>query len=419
LAAFYPACRECPHRGDTATLSSRQIEQLQEVQATSEPRSLFRDEGVGGVYLNDLTPATARHIAAAFGMMMGGERLRAGDEGQAKEEAVASGQWSVASKSAIHHPPATSSSNPQSLIPNPSVILANDGRAITADIAAGACEGLRFGGCDVIDIGPATAACLAFAVRHFGAVGGILIGNSDGKPQFVSMQFWDAGPMPLSAGSSLERLAEQRQVGVRRSEGNAGTLRREAAHIPYITAMSRHYHALRPLRVAIDSASSPLVEYLQKLATATACAIIPSRSSRQLATAHFSVSVDSDGERCRVWDEKGRAASAERLFLLLAVSCSDHGATIVVEDATSPAIVERIKLAGYCVIAGGRLRAEMAAAMRQHDAVLGGGPSGRFWFADTGVPLPDALMAITQLLILLSRDDEPLSDVLDRDAAVK
>ena len=58
----------------------------------------------------------------------------------------------------------------------------------------------------------------------------------------------------------------------------------------------------------------------------------------------------------------------------------------------------------------------MAAAMREHGALLGGGPSGRFWHADAGVPLPDALMTVTRLLMLLSRSDEPLSAVLDREA---
>jgi phosphomannomutase len=61
-------------------------------------------------------------------------------------------------------------------------------------------------------------------------------------------------------------------------------------------------------------------------------------------------------------------------------------------------------------------RADMAAAMREHGAIFGGGPSSRFWFAVAGVPLPDALMAITRLLIILSRSDAPLSVVLDREA---
>jgi len=59
--------------------------------------------------------------------------------------------------------------------------------------------------------------------------------------------------------------------------------------------------------------------------------------------------------------------------------------------------------------------------MRQHGAILGGGPSGRFWHAGyaAGPPLPDALMTLTLLLELLSRTDDPLSVVLDREAAIE
>ena len=79
LAAFYPACRQCSHRDDTGTLSPRQVEQLQEVRSSNQPRSLFHDEGAGGVYLNELTPAAARSIAAAFGAVLRDERR---DEGR-------------------------------------------------------------------------------------------------------------------------------------------------------------------------------------------------------------------------------------------------------------------------------------------------------------------------------------------------
>jgi len=36
-----------------------------------------------------------------------------------------------------------------------------------------------------------------------------------------------------------------------------------------------------------------------------------------------------------------------------------------------------------------------------------------------GKPLPDALMTLTQLLVLLSRDDRPFSAVLDQESPLK
>ncbi len=440
LAAFYPACRQCPHRDQTGTLSPRQVEQLQEVRSSNQQRSLFHDEGAGGVYLNELTPVAARNIAAAFGIFMRDEGR--GTRGEGNEELFIP-------PSPFPLPP---SSNPQSPIPNPSVLLAGDGRAITAELSAAVGEGLRFSGCDVLDIGPATAACLAFAVHHCEAAGGILVGNPGEQPHIVGLQFWAAGPRPLSAGGSLEPIAELYQAGVDRPARNYGAICRIQADVPYLAAIQEHYHALRPLRVVVDSASKPLVEYLQKLTATVACQVIPCRVARRdlpeqvrADAAHFAVCVDGDGETCRVLDEQGQVVSAERLLLLLArrplqsssyikprpVVAPHPGTTagrgfsagqspaIVLEEATPSATIDKIKeLGGGVAIAGAR-RAEMAAAMSQRGAALGGGPSGRFWHRTAGVPLPDALMTVTRLLILLSRGDEPLSTVLDREAVLR
>jgi phosphomannomutase len=387
LAAFYPACRQCPHRADTGTLSPRQVEQLEEVQASHRPHSLFHDEGAGGVYLNDLTPAAARKIAAAFGHLF---------------------------------------SNPQSAIPDPSVLLAGDGRAITAEVSAAASEGLRASGCNVVDIGPATAACLAFAVQHLSAAGGILVGNPSEKPHVAGLQFWIAGPKPLSVGGPLEPVIQLYRSGIDRPARRYGALHRFQAELPYLAALSEYYHALRPLRVVIDSASGPLVAYLRKLAATVACQVIPSRvTPRELPeqvradAAHFAASVDGDGETCRVLDEQGASVPAQQLLLLLARHClqiSDNPpATIVLEESTFQLVHQRIEQCGGRVVIGGGRRAAMAAAMREHIATFGGGPNGRLWHIVAGVPLPDALMTITQLLVLLSRSDEPLSAVLDRD----
>ena len=59
----------------------------------------------------------------------------------------------------------------------------------------------------MIDIGPSTAACLAYAVHHLRAAGGVLVGNPSSQPHIVGLQFWAEGPRPLSARvGSLERL---------------------------------------------------------------------------------------------------------------------------------------------------------------------------------------------------------------------
>jgi hypothetical protein len=86
------------------------------------------------------------------------------------------------------------------------------------------------------------------------------------------------------------------------------------------------------------------------------------------------------------------------------------------ESDVSPVLVDRLRQLGIQTTSSSPRRADMAAAMRANAAVLGGGPSGRFWHGELALPLCDALLTVTHLLKALSRSDAPLSHLLDRDA---
>jgi phosphomannomutase len=139
------------------------------------------------------------------------------------------------------------------------------------------------------------------------------------------------------------------------------------------------------------------------------------------AGAHFGVSIEDDGEVCRLLDEQGRPVPAESLLLLLVrhrLTENPHAA-IILEDNASPTVAREIESLGGRVLSSRPARADMAAAMCQHGAIFGGGPSGRFWTPAGNIPLPDALKTLTLLLVLLSRDDRRLSEVLsNRDLGI-
>jgi len=70
LAAFYPACRNCPRRDDTGALPPGRVEQLEEVCAARPARAIFSDEGINGVFHSELTPQMIQRVAAAFGAFL-------------------------------------------------------------------------------------------------------------------------------------------------------------------------------------------------------------------------------------------------------------------------------------------------------------------------------------------------------------
>jgi len=446
LARFYPGCRQCPHRDDIGTLSARQLAQLVETRPRGLARTLFHDEGVGGC---ELTPLVARDLAAAFGRYVASERNEElGRQLHCRPDLPEQG-WQYNC-----HP---------NIGPNDaaSVVLAGDGRPLTAEFVAAAGEGLRWSGCQVVDIGPASTACLMFAVDHFGAAGGLLVGNPGVEPGCVGLKFFAPGPRPVSAGPAMEALERAYASGGDRPSRAFGPLRRFQIQEPYLAGFAPYYHALRPLRFVLDSACDPLTECLLKLTSLVACEVLPRRTTRDALPeqvrddgAHFAASVDGDGETCCFLDEYGRAVPPERMAVLIARHLSADNprnaqrvprpsrpceeptlterqwrpcATVVpavrknasgVSAVSSPGTAETAVAHAERSVPATGSRAATFAAMRQEKVAFADSGDGRLWYSSGNLPLPDALMTISLLLVLLSRSDRPFSEVLDREAVL-
>lgn len=391
MARFYSGCRQCRYRDETGTLSAKQVEQLAAVRSRECASSPFHDEGAAGVYLNDLTPATAREMAAALGISL--QRHAAAE---------------VATPSA------------------PVVVLGGDGRPLTGPLVAAVGEGLRFAGCNVVDIGPTTSPCTAFAIDHLGASGGLLVGNSAGATHTVGLKFWTDGPIPVSAGKRLDSIRQAYEAGVDRPATGFGSLRRFQADVPYLATLAEDYHGLRPLRVVLATSSGPTARYLDKLTEQLACRILPGRTTRERLgdqvradEAHLAAVIDDDGETCHVLDETGRPVEPERLFLLIARHATRtlRNATLVLENGTDGPTIDALRATGLKIIHAGRTRADMQRTIRRHNATLGGGQTARLWHTRAGIPLPDGLTTLSLLLVILSQSDRRLSEVLDRQEA--
>jgi len=414
LTRYYPGCRSCPQRHDTGTLSSRCVKRLDQPRPRVTPAMLFSNEAVQGTYLNDLDPATAGAMGRALGVYLTRQL-----------------------------PP---SGNP------PVVVIASDGRPLAPEMVATAGAGLRWSGAKVIDIGSATAPCLAFAVRHLHASGGILVGNHPGRVETVGLKFWTTGPCSKGVDGPLEAIAQIFQDVPARPRRTSEPLTRYRADGPYLGQIAHLYHALRPLRFVLDTNSPPAADYVRRLIGPTACEFVPRRTSpdrlaEQIGAedVHFGLRIDQDAERCTLFDELGRQVENERLLLLLTRYLLDDpaGRTIVLEEKTSHETARRLKSLGLKIVRGNSRRAEMHGLLRHGRAEFGGGPSGRFWYRLAQTPAacgpdqytsvmapnvgvqrepcephyaPDALLTLSHLLGLLSRSDRPLSAILDADA---
>jgi phosphomannomutase len=389
LTDGYPACCECPHRGDTEGLTERSRKKIPAKQGSRRPAD-FRDaEGVAGNLHEGFDPALAGRFAAGFGIVM-------------RDEVDATGAY-------------------------PTVAIAGDGRPVTQRHFAEAAQQLRWAGCDVVDLGTVPCPALPWAIRELEADGGLYLGNSQGDPHRAGIHFYGRSGRPVTEAASFEAIcawAEKEPDRPVRAFGKAGKF--DAMH-GYGSRFAASFHGLRPLRFVLHTTCRPLGACVERLLQKTACKMMLRESETRLpseplteAVGHFAAAVDDDGRRCRVWDERGEPVPFDRLLLLLARIVSGRETRrqpIVVDEDLPAAISSVLQRRGFQVGRCGHLPSEIHTAMAGSGAALGADGQGRLWYGEPdGQVIADALGTLTLLLGKLSEGDRSLSEVLDAEA---
>jgi phosphomannomutase len=416
LAAFDPSCRNCPHRDDASELTSDTRDELRTAWRRGRAGASLTDEGAAGVSLNELSAGDVRLLAmaaAAHSRQLGG---------------ASSPLW----------------------------LVGGDERSLTAELVAAAVEGLRFAGCDVVELGGVTAGSLVWAARHMRAQAALLVGNSFGVPHGASVQLFGGGGEPWSAGGDLDSVRAILDAGPLRGVRRSGSLRRWHAEPGYLDGCRERFHALRPLRLVLDTASQPLLRQLRAVLARTGVSVLgvqpPAIAPRALTLsapaespyvarrlewiahtvrgerADLGAWIDGDGQRSIVFDERGQIVDVDQLVTALAarplsgslplaesppspLSCSLPAESPLSSLTCSLPPAGRAREGG-CPAPVEATRQSMYRTMQQSGATLGRDQAGRIWLAEPE-PTVDALLMLAALLGLLSETDRPLSQVLD------
>ncbi|HTN02265.1 MAG TPA: hypothetical protein VL132_10325, partial [Planctomycetaceae bacterium] len=128
LAAFYPACRECPCRNETGQLPQELIGRFAETRQRAPRPTWIKGEGVRAVYLNELDRPRTADWAAALALRLWEDIPRPGRTSPSPPE----------------DPDAASPPRRHAM---PSVVVGYDERSSSPDLFAGAVLGLRRMGC--------------------------------------------------------------------------------------------------------------------------------------------------------------------------------------------------------------------------------------------------------------------------------
>lgn len=422
LAAFYPKCRECPHKEHTGNLSLEIIERLKQTQLSrASTQNPFTSEGVRGVYLNQINRYQAAHIAGAFSTMLW-ESLPLKGIAPQKTNSVSQ------SETTPDRLPVT-----QEQSRGPSVVIGYDERPSSPDIITGVASALRRNGCRVIDLGLTVPSILSFATNHLQAQGAIMVTGAQFGPSYTGLDFLLENSQPVSAGRELEKIEQISLRGFGRASRQPGSQRTFHPMEAYRAQFQKHFHALRPLKIKIACSLRLVRETLNALFEKLPCELswvdIPHQKrnllspqdndvlkmQKQLQTdsADLGLIIDDDSRRCAFFAETGTLLSNFKVsrFLMQALSREQSSRSFLLDRAS----LEELKdvPAGWNIHPHSDTLADGYFQMLQRQAVYAGGQSGYHWFKDA-VPTCDAILTLAHILAALSFSDAPFSEVLSQ-----
>ena len=322
------------------------------------------------------------------------------------------------------------------------VCVGRDGRAGGEALSAAVGGALAAVGLEVIDLGIATTPTVGVAIRHHRALGGMVVTASHNPQQWNGLKCLDGdglAPPPEIAKAIIEDFKADRATyaaptsipRIRRDEAatdfhvervlecvDVGAIRaaKLVAAVDSVNASGSRGAALLldALGVAIHQihgdpsgvfphTPEPLEENLRGLAEAT-------RSHG----ASVGFAQDPDADRLAIVDERGVFIGEEYTLALAALRAFERfGAGVSAANLSTSRLIDAVaaKFPGASVIRAAVGEANVVAALKAHDGVVGGEGNG-------GIILPrvgwvrDSLAGMALVLDLLAARREPLSAIV-------
>jgi phosphomannomutase len=401
LSTFYHKCRLCEQRTDIRRLAPALQKQWEQVLQAPEAPRLFQDNGVRGLYLNQLTRQEASQVAAAFASTL-------------REVAEI---W-------------------RSRQPNPpppgrwlKVVFGHDSRPSSPNLAIAAATTLRQHGCELIDLSWSVRPQLDAVLHSSGADGAFFVTGHDSPVGWNGFDLVGPDGIVWSLGGMLDIVEQRFHQPCPRPEREAASQTQQHALSETLAQLRTELHGLRPLRVAIQTQQEPIVGQILRAAQSDwpgelvlEESNVAFRSAKERPFAEQKATLPADatfrlGEDARqslMFDERGQPVSDRRIvFGLGELLLDEHPhVDVVLSDALFEGLgwtVERCG-PGYLVFhRGGSTEEQLVRTMHSMNSSLGLDGAGRCWIRREGHLRCDGLLTIAMILRSLSRSDQVAS----------
>jgi phosphoglucosamine mutase len=323
------------------------------------------------------------------------------------------------------------------------IVIGKDTRLSGYMLEQALASGVLSMGADVILIGPLSTPGVAYITHSIRADAGIMISASHNSYEDNGIKIFSADgfKLPDSLEEEIERIVSEGSLAnASRPTGDlvGKAFRLEDVHYRYVVFLKSSFADdldLIGMKVAIDCANgaayktAPLVfEELGAEVVKTGIspnglninqdcgALHPSRIAETVKAsgAQIGISLDGDGDRCILADEKGEVVDGDQIIGLCAIEMHRAGkldhATIVTTPMSNIGLELSLKEHGISMMrakVGDRHVVEM---MRSQGYKLGGEQSGHIVFLNSATT-GDGILAALKVLEVMKRTGKPLSEL--------
>lgn len=313
------------------------------------------------------------------------------------------------------------------------VVIGRDGRLSSPELASALSDGLRAGGCNVIDVGMVPTPVLYYATHKLETGTGIMVTGSHNPPQYNGLKMLIAGNTIY--GDGIKSLY-QRIVDGHLDSGESSY--EQVDVIPaYIDTITSDIQLARPLDIAVDCGNGVAgvlaVELFSKLGcevTGLYCDVDgtfpnhhpdPSKPEnlddiRQAIAKRaldLGLAFDGDGDRVGIIDDRQNIIWADRQMMLYAADVLERkpGAQIIFDIKSSTNLANFIEQHGGEPLMWKTGHSFIKAKMKETGAELAGEMSGHIFFKDRWFGFDDGLYSAARMLEILSRRNQSSSEV--------
>ncbi len=313
------------------------------------------------------------------------------------------------------------------------VIVGRDGRLSSPELAKVLGEGLRAGGCDVIDIGMVPTPVLYYATHKLETGTGIMVTGSHNPPQYNGLKMLIAGNTLYGDGI---RALYQSIIDNKLASGE-GAYSHQDMVSDYIKTIVSDIKLAKPMRIAIDCGNGVAGFIAPELFRKLGCDITelfcdvdgtfpnhhpdPSRPENlkdlQKAIADNELDIglafDGDGDRVGIIDNEEHIIWADRQMMLYAADVLSRkpGAQIIFDVKSSTNLAKEISRLGGDPLMWKTGHSFIKAKMKETGAELAGEMSGHVFFKERWFGFDDGLYSAARMLEIISQRDESAAEV--------